>query len=154
MAIAQADLLQISEHVQQNLAQWIAHIPVNGDRTSLTYEIEIRERIVRVEEELRHQRELMREGFEKMDLRFADMQKYMDKRFEAMDKRFEVAQLSINQRFESMQLSINQRFEAMDTRFEDMIKYMNSRFSSLQWLMGIGFTLITVLMSIYHFLGR
>ena len=123
MAVAQADLQQIGDFVQQNLAQWITHVPQNGSRASITYEIEIRERIVRVEEELKHQRELMREGFDKMDQRFEAVQKQMDL-----------------------------RFEAVNTRFEDMMKYMNSRFSSMQWLMGIGFTVITVLMSLYHFI--
>ena len=42
------------------------------------YEIELRERMIRVEEELKHQRELMQQGFA-----------MMDKRFEAVDKRFE-----------------------------------------------------------------
>ena len=42
------------------------------------YEIELRERMIRVEEELKHQRELMQQGFA-----------MMDKRFEAADKRFE-----------------------------------------------------------------
>jgi hypothetical protein len=42
------------------------------------YEIELRERMVRVEEELKHQRELMREGFAQVD-----------KRFERVDSRFD-----------------------------------------------------------------
>ena len=46
-------------------------------KPSVIYEIELRERMVRVEEELKHQRELMKEGFE-----------MMNKRFEQMDKRF------------------------------------------------------------------
>ena len=53
------------------------------------YEIELRERMIRVEEELKHQRELMQQGFAMMDKRFEAMQQQTDKRFEAMDKRFE-----------------------------------------------------------------
>lgn len=45
--------------------------------------------MIRVEEELKHQRELMQQGFAMMDKRFEEMQQQMDKRFEAMDKRFE-----------------------------------------------------------------
>ena len=44
----------------------------------MRYELDLRERIIRVEEELKHQRELMIEGF-----------KQMEKRFEQVDKRFE-----------------------------------------------------------------
>jgi hypothetical protein len=58
--------------------------------------------MVRVEEELRHQRELMREGFAQMDTRFEAMQKTMD------------------QRFGVMQTSMNQRFEQIDKRFEQV----------------------------------
>jgi hypothetical protein len=36
----------------------------------IRYELELRERIVRVEEELKHQRELMLEGFKQIDKRF------------------------------------------------------------------------------------
>lgn len=52
--------------------------------------------MIRVEEELKHQRELMQQGFAMMDKRFdavdkrfEEMQQQMDKRFEAADKRFE-----------------------------------------------------------------
>ena len=41
-------------------------------------EIELRERMIRVEEELKHQRELMQQGFA-----------MMEKRFQQVDKRFE-----------------------------------------------------------------
>ena len=53
------------------------------------YEIKLRERMIRVEEELKHQRELMQQGFAMMDKRFEAMQQQMDNRFAAVDKRFE-----------------------------------------------------------------
>ena len=52
----------------------------------MRYELDLRERIVRVEEELKHQRELMLAGFKQMEKRFEQV----DKRFEKIDKRFEV----------------------------------------------------------------
>ena len=51
----------------------------------MRYELDLRERIIRVEEELKHQRELMIEGFKQMEKRFEQV----DKRFEQVDKRFE-----------------------------------------------------------------
>ena len=45
---------------------------------NVRYELDLRERTIRVEEELKHQRELMLEGF-----------KQMEKRFEIVEKRFE-----------------------------------------------------------------
>ncbi len=47
------------------------------------YELEIRERIVRVEEELKHQRELLIDGFNRVDKRFEQV----EKRFGQMDRR-------------------------------------------------------------------
>lgn len=73
------------------------------------YEIELRERMIRVEEELKHQRELMQQGFAMMDKRFEEMQHQMDKRFDAVDKRFE-----------EMQQQMDKRFEAVDKRFEEI----------------------------------
>lgn len=72
----------------------------------MRYELEIRERIVRVEEELKHQRELMLEGFKQMEKRFEQM----EKRFEQIDKRFE----QIDKRFEQ----VDKRFEAITTRID------------------------------------
>ena len=53
---------------------------------------ELLERSVRVEEELKHQRLLMRESFEQFEKRFELIEKrfeQVEKRFEQVDKRFE-----------------------------------------------------------------
>ena len=42
-----------------------------------------------MEEELKHQRELIKTILEQMDKRFDAMQKEMNRRFDAVDKRFE-----------------------------------------------------------------
>jgi hypothetical protein len=72
MALAQEDLEQIQLLFHQSIGARPEIINAN-----VRYELEIRERIVRVEEELKHQRELMLQGFE------------MSKHFEQVDKRFE-----------------------------------------------------------------
>jgi predicted nuclease with TOPRIM domain len=79
MSLAQEDI----EFIKAHLGEWLVEAGLG--KPAHAYEIELRERMVRVEEELKHQRELMRQGFERMDKRF----EAMDKRFEAMDKRFE-----------------------------------------------------------------
>ena len=71
---------------------------------NVRYELDLRERSIRVEGELKHQRELMVEGFKQMD------------------KRFEMVQLDMNKRFEMIQLDMNKRFEQVDKRFEQMDK--------------------------------
>ncbi len=83
MALAEQDI----EFIKQHLGEWLTEVSLG--KPPAIYEIELRERMIRVEEELKHQRELMQQGFAMMDKRFEEMQQQMDKRFEAMDKRFE-----------------------------------------------------------------
>jgi hypothetical protein len=75
--LADEDIAFIKAH----LGEWLAEQSLA--KPPAVYEIELRERMVRVEEELKHQRELMREGFERMDQRFEQV----DRRFEQADKR-------------------------------------------------------------------
>ncbi len=78
-----------------------------------SYERQLFERMVRVEEELKNNQELLKAFMQQVDKRFEAMQQSMDKRFEAMQQN-------------------------MDKRFEQVDK----RFMTLQWFMGIGFGLI------------
>jgi hypothetical protein len=55
-----------------------------------------------------------------MDFKMQDFKSYIDQRFQ----------------------SIDHRFEAIDHRFEDIDK----RFTSMQWMMGIGFSLLGIIM--------
>jgi septation ring formation regulator EzrA len=84
MALAQEDLQQILQLIEQSMAGF--REPANAN---VRYELDIRERIVRVEEELKHQRELMLQGFETSNRRFEDIRPDMNKRLEQLDKRFE-----------------------------------------------------------------
>ena len=68
---------------------------------------ELLERSVRVEEELKHQRLLMRESFEQFEKRF----ELIEKRFEQVDKRFEQVDKRSNK-------SMNRRFEQVDKRLD------------------------------------
>ena len=74
---------------------------------------ELLERSVRVEEELKHQRLLMRESFEQFEKRF----ELIEKRFEQVDKRFE----QVDKRFEQ----VDKRFEQVDKRFEQVDKRLD-----------------------------
>ncbi|CRI66670.1 hypothetical protein THIOKS13020005 [Thiocapsa sp. KS1] len=79
MALSQDDIQFIKAH----MSEWLAEQSLG--KPSVVYEIELRERMVRVEEALKHQGELMRQGFEQMEKRFEQM----ERRFEQSDKRFE-----------------------------------------------------------------
>lgn len=110
MALAEQDI----EFIKQHLGEWLTEVSLG--KPPAVYEIELRERMIRVEEELKHQRELMQQGFAMMDKRFEEMQHQMDKRFDAVDKRFEEMQQQMDKRFEA----VDKRFEAMDKRFEEI----------------------------------
>ena len=118
-----------------------------------------------LELELKHQRELMQQGFEHMNKRFEAVDKRfeaMDKRFEAVDRRFEEMRSDTNQRFEELRSDTNQRFEElrsdMNQRFEMLISSMDKRFETvdkrfafMQWMMAAGFGLMGLMMSLYKF---
>ena len=86
MPLAQQDLQQIGEYVKNHISEWIAEQSLG--KPPEVYELELRERMVRVEEALKHQHELMRQGFEQVDRRLELMAADMDKRFEQVDMRF------------------------------------------------------------------
>ena len=116
MALAQEDIEQIQWLIKKTLSETPETLNAN-----VRYELDLRERTIRVEEELKHQRELMVEGFKQMEKRFEQVDKRfeqmhldMNKRFEQVDKRFEQMHLDMNKRFEQ----IDKRFEQVDKRFE------------------------------------
>ena len=139
------------EFISSYLAEKYPAIKGNPDQYRYSdIKIDIHERIVRVEEELKHQRDLIHEVLKMMDKRFEQV----EKRFEQVDKRFE----QVDKRFEELRTDMNNRFEQVDTRFEELRDDMNSRFEStnadmnrrfnmMMWFTGIGFTLITTIIT-------
>ena len=73
MSLAQEDLQQIQDLFKKLIAETPEALNAN-----VRYELDLRERTIRVEEELKHQRELMLEGF-----------KQRGKRIEEADRRYE-----------------------------------------------------------------
>ena len=116
MALEKKDFEQIASYIKVHLGEWLSDKSLA--QSPVVYDVELRERTVRVEEELKHQRELMKQGFELMERRF-DL---IDKRFEQMDK----------------------RFEQMDKRFEALTKRMD-RF--MIWSFGITLTCTALVIS-------
>ena len=105
MALAQEDI----EQIQQLIRKSISETPEVAN-ANVRYELDLRERTIRVEEELKHQRELMLTGFAQMDKRFEQV----EKRFEQIDKRFEQVDLQLKQIREDS----NRRFEQVDKQLE------------------------------------
>ena len=113
MALAQEDIEEIRLLIKKTLSETPETLNAN-----VRYELDLRERTIRVEEELKHQRELMLEGFKQMEKRFEQV----DKRFEQVDKRLEQMSIDANKRFEEMRTDMNKRFEQVDKRFEQVDK--------------------------------
>jgi len=128
MALAQEDVEQIQILIKKILSELPEAMNAN-----VRYELDLRERTIRVEEELKHQRELMLEGFKQADKRFEQMDKrfeQVDKRFEQIDKRFEQMAEQMNRRFEQ----VDKRIDQIDKRFEEMGRRLD-RF--MFWSLGI-----------------
>jgi len=113
MALAQEDIIQI----EALISNAIASTPEVGN-ANVRYELDLRERTIRVEEELKHQRELMLTGFSQMEKCFEQV----DKRFEQVDKRFEQMVEETKLRFEQLAEESNRRFEQVERRFEQIDK--------------------------------
>ena len=138
----------------------LRHHKLRPQRTDSERESNLSERFVRVEEELKHQRELMIKGFaqaekrfEQVDKRFEESRQDMLARFEQVDKRFE----QVDKRFEQIREDMNKRFEEMfrhtDKRFEDMHYALDRQVSSLRWALGIITTLILAVVTAYRFVA-
>jgi len=157
------------EYISNYLAEKYPAIKGNTDQYRYSdIKIDIHERIVRVEEELKHQRDLIHEvlkmmdkrfeqvekRFEQVDKRFEELRNDMNSRFEQVDKRFEEMRTDMNtrfeqvdRRFEELRADMNSRFEHIDKKFEYTHADMNRRFNMMMWFTGIGFTLITTIIT-------
>ena len=102
MALEQEDIEQIQDLIRKSIAA-----TPEVTNANVRYELDLRERTIQVEEELKHQRELMLTGFAQME-----------KRFEQVDKRFE----QVDKRFEQTHIDLNKRFEQVDKRLEQLEK--------------------------------
>ena len=61
--------------------------------------------------------------------------------------------LVVEQELKAQRELMSQGFAAMDKRFESLQHNMDKRFTMLQWISSGGVLLITLLMSLYQFVG-
>ncbi len=88
MKLTEEQLEQIGSYIESNFDRISAKSNVIQLRP---YDIQLIERMTRIEEELKTQRELMQFGFNQIDKRFESV----DKRFEDVNKRFD----DVNKKF-------------------------------------------------------
>lgn len=121
----------VEAYVKDHISEWLeASHPSPAERR-----LDLIERVVRVEEAIerlsemiKHQGEMIKYQGEMTNKRFEDITGQMDKRFEDI---------------------IGQ----MDKRFSELREDMNRRFATMQWTMFFGFTLISLMITVYRFLG-
>jgi hypothetical protein len=142
MALEAHELEQIGDYVKNHLNLWLAELNPNQGITP--HVSELGERIIRVEEELKSQRGLMKQWFEQVDKRFEQV----DKRFEQVDKRFE----QVDKRFEQM----NERFGLVYGGLEGLTKRVDSlstrMFQFMLWSFGFTATAAGIVISVIKFL--
>jgi DNA anti-recombination protein RmuC len=164
MTLGAEDVRRIADYVKPWLRDTILEMV---PRRPSEIDTQLLERMVRVEEELKAQRELMAERFDAVDKRFAAS----DKRFEdlqrSLDKRFEDVQAASEKRFEDLHRSLDKRFDASDRRFEDLHRSLDKRFdasdrraddaraasdrrfASLQWTILVGLAVVTAAVTVF-----
>ncbi len=153
MELREEELSRIGNYVKRHLPEWLADVGLPQGY--------LQERQIRVEEELSHQRELIKQGFdlmekrfEQVDKRFEQMEKrfeQVDKRFEQMEKRFEQVDKrfeQVDKRFEELREDMNYRFEQVDKRFESF----DRRFNRITVMITTGFAMVTVLITVLKFI--
>ena len=124
MPLAQEDYEAIGEYVQKHMSEWLGNQSLA--KPPQVYEIELRERMVRVEEELKNQRDLMKQGFDLMEKQLEQI----DKRIEQVDNRFEQVDRRIEQ--------VNRRFEVLTKRID--------RF--MIWSFGLSVTMAGIIIAV------
>ena len=138
MAISKEDLQYIEQHlekrIKENLGAWLADSSLA--RPPQVYELELRERMIRVEEELKNQRDLIMRVIDQMDKRFEQV----DKRLEQVDKRLDLMKDDMDRRFEQVDRrfeQVDKRFEQVDRRFEELTTRIDH---FMKWSFGVTLT--------------
>ena len=120
----------IGEYISKNLRAWFDESVFGG---YVQRDIEIRDRMVRVEEELKNQSDLIRTGFERVDARFAEQREESEKRIseqrDQIDRRFTEQREDSDRRFSEQREDFISRFDRIDERFMEQREDVNRRFA-------------------------
>ena len=135
----------IGEYVSKNLRAWFDESVFGG---YVRRDIELRERMVRVEEELKNERDLMRTGFERMDSRFSELREASDKRFTEQREDFVSRFDRIDERFTEQREDANRRFaeqsDMFNTRFDEIHRHNNRWMTVVSVAIGLTGIAITI----------
>ena len=102
LMLTEEDLEKIGRYVKKNIGSWIEEDPGLPSAAA----IHLSEKMVRLEEAIKNQGDLMEKMIHQLDKRFEQV----DKRFEQVDKRFEDMQHYMDKRFNQLQWSMGLGF--------------------------------------------
>ena len=147
MALAEKDLEIVTEHIQKAFPVLLQLSP--SDVTALRNN-HASERSMR-EEERSEQGKILKTIMEQMDKRFAEAREERREQGEILqtvmeqtNQRIAEGREDTNRRFEETNQRIAEGREDTNRRIAKVSEDMNKRFQYTQWMIGIGFTVITL----------
>ena len=169
MALGESELERIGDYVRGNLYGWLTDVA-----PQMVVGPQLLERSVRIEEELKQQREIMDRRFTESDRRFAELSKQMNRgfddvnrrfddvnlrfddvnlRFEDMNKRFDESSRQTSERFAALNQQTNERFAEASRQTSERFAELHKRFNGLQWMIMSGFAFTATLIAITKFVS-
>lgn len=120
------ELERIGNYVQDHLPEWMdgERSPGSGPREARN---ESRERLIRLEEAISRQGDLIEKMLHQMDMRFEQTNRRIDDMNRLMAIRIE----QVNRRIDELTLQMNIRFEQMEDRIERVDKRISRMFTVL-----------------------
>ena len=115
MSLRDEDVGRVGEYVKPWLREIVEEMVPRVDLCSVG--VQLLERMVRVEEELKAQRTLMDERFNFVVQRFAAVDRHFEELIAATDKRFAESNAQSDRRFAESNARSDRRFAAVDQRF-------------------------------------
>lgn len=154
MALAQSDI----DFIKAHLEEWLTE--AGFSKTVIAHDVEQRERLTRVESELRQLRESTHVGFEQVDKELRQLREgtrvgfeKVDKQLDQIHKRLNEAQTRSDQRFHGVQTQFDQRFHEArtqsDQRYHEALRRQDRHFL---WLSGFIATASALVIAAVRFL--
>ena len=140
MSLSEGDLQYIGQYVRAELPGWLR------DLGPWAFGSQLMERMVRIEEELKAQRELLLAHVEASD------RPPTFRRYRPPFRRHQQAFRRCQQPLRGREQAVRRREQAVRGR-EQTVDDNNRRHSTTQWFVGAGFLVVTTLISLYQFLG-
>ena len=126
MSLRDEDVGRVGEYVKPWLREIVEEMVPRVDLGSVG--VQLLERMVRVEEELKAQRTLMDERFNFVVQRFAAVDRHFEELIAATDKRFAESNAQSDKRFAESSAQSDRRFAVVDKRFEESNAQSDRRF--------------------------